>query len=100
MVDVVGHAPIDGTVDAATVGVGIAVALSKTAWRYLRKSGEISLSQMGTDFLNGTVIPPFVLMIGAVFSMRALEYQRTASPVSMSIAGAIGLLFVLNELRK
>jgi hypothetical protein len=93
------HLPIDGLVDAATVGVGISITILKALWRAY-SGGPISFSGLGTDFLNGTVVTPFLLMIGAVFSNVLLEYLRTASPVSTAIAGAIGLLFVSNELRK
>jgi hypothetical protein len=99
MPDTPSHLPIDGLVDAATVGVGIGITIVKATWKAF-SGGPNSLSGIGTDFLNGTVVTPFLLMIGAVFSNVLLNYLRSASPVSTAIAGAIGLLFVSNELRK
>jgi hypothetical protein len=93
------HLPIDGIVDAAIVAVGMVITFGKACWR-LYFGDKVSLSGLGTDFLNGTVVIPFVLMIGAVFSSTLLEYLRSTSPVSTAIAGAIGLLFVSNELLK
>jgi hypothetical protein len=93
------HVPIDGVVDGFTVGVGFVAAFSKVAWRW-HKGTENSFSKLVVDFLNGTVVTPFLLMVGAVFNGTILDYLRTASPVSISIAGSIGLFFVLAELRK
>ena len=99
MAELTGHIPLEGAVDAATVAVGIIVTLGKAAWR-TRAGMTPTFSVITTDFLNATVITPFMLMIGAVFSTGILQYLRTASPVSTAIAGAIGLLFVLSELKK
>jgi hypothetical protein len=99
MADPMGQAPIDGAVDAATIGVGIVITTAKAAWR--TKSGKPpGFSAAATDFLNATAVTPFLLMLGAVFSHTLLAYLRSASPVSTAIAGAIGLLFVCSELMK
>ena len=93
------HVPIDGIVDSFTVGVGFIAAFGKVAWRWHHKI-ENSFSKLVVDFLNGTVVTPFLLMVGAVFNGTILDYLRSAGPVSISIAGSIGLFFVLAELRK
>jgi hypothetical protein len=53
-----------------------------------------------TDCVGDGYPSPFVLMAGAVFNDTILSYLRSASPVSISIAGSIGLFFVLAKLRK
>ncbi|HEV7880529.1 hypothetical protein [Bradyrhizobium sp.] len=93
------HIPLDGIVDAVTVGVGFVAAFLKAGWRW-NTHAENSFSKLVVDFLNGTVVTPFLLMAGAVFNDTILSYLRSASPVSISIAGSIGLFFVLAELRK
>ena len=95
----IAHVALDGVVDSATVAVGLLAALGKVWWRYTKGIAN-SLTAVGADFLNGTVVTPFCLMIGAVFSTTILQYLRSTSPVSTSIAGAIGLFFVISELRK
>ena len=89
----------DGLVDSATVAIGAAVAILKSGWRIYSRAPH-SFTVFGVDFLNGTVITPFALMVAAVFSATALHYLRSTSPVSTSIAGVIGLIFIANELRK
>ena len=93
------HIPIDGIVDGFTVGIGFAAAFGRLFWRWLTKQ-ENDFPTLCRDFLNGTVITPFLLMTGSVFNGTILEYLRTASPVSISIAGSIGLFFVIAELRR
>lgn len=47
------------------------------------------------DFLNGTVIIPFLLLVGAVFSKFMLEEALRSGKMFLGIGGVIGLLFVL-----
>jgi hypothetical protein len=94
-----GHVSLDWLIDALTVGVGLLVSLGKAGWR-LSKGIATTIPVACADLLNGAVIVPFFLMIGAVFSNVILTYLRTTSPVSTAIAGAIGLFFVVGELRK
>ena len=99
MAEPISHVPMEGLVDAVTIAVGIVVTALKAVWRTL-DGRPPTFSAIGTDFLNATVLVPFLLMIGAVFSNALLQYLRSASPVTTAIAGGIGLLFVVNELKK
>lgn len=49
------------------------------------------------DFLNGTVIVPFALLIGATFSSVLLAEALKSNKLFFAIAGLIGLLFALRE---
>jgi hypothetical protein len=93
------HAPIGGLVDAVTVGIGFLIVGGKALARWYTSS-PMTLGSAATDLLNGTVVTPFTLMVGAVFSNSILEYLRSTSPVSTAIAGGIGLFFAFSEIRK
>ncbi len=93
------HAAIEGLVDALTIGVGLAAVFVKVGIRW-KWGSQQTFSMAVIDFLNGTVITPFFLMLGSVFWQPFLDYLRTTSPVSIAIAGGIGLFFVLAELKK
>lgn len=92
---------MDGVVDAATIGIGLAIVVAKIGWRWkIGKSPAVSVPMCGVDFLNGTVVLPFVLMLGSVFSPVVFAYLKSANPVMTAIAGGIGLFFVLGELSR
>jgi hypothetical protein len=92
-------AQIEGLVEAVTVGVAFFVVIIKFGIRKMIQK-QSTLPMCGVDLLHGTVVTPFLLMIGAVFWTPFHEYLRTTSPVTTAIAGGIGLFFVLFELRK
>jgi hypothetical protein len=89
------HAGVDGF----TLGVGIAIVASKVVLRWIKGHRPVaSQRSCGVDFLNGTAVVPFVLMIGSVISPTLFEFLQQTNMVFMGIAGGIGLLFVLGEL--
>ena len=49
------------------------------------------------DFLNGSVIYPFALLIWSVPNSQTFEYLK-ASRISLGLAGFVGITFVLGEL--
>jgi hypothetical protein len=87
----------EGLVDAITVAVGLLIVAGKFWWRWSNRRRS-TFALCVADLLNGAVVTPFLLMVGAVFSTTLLDYLRTTSPLMISLAGAIGLFFVLSEL--
>lgn len=90
---------LGGAVDAATIGCGLAIVLGKVGLR-LFNGGRPSVATCGVDFLNGTVVVPFGLMLGSVFSTTVHQSLQQSSPLMISVAGGIGLFFVLGELSR
>ena len=91
---------IDGRlIDAITVACGLAVGISKWGirWWLGKKSpaGKIIM-----DVLTGSVLIPFGMMVVGVFSAPLYSYTLHSSPGSAALAGLIGLVFVVAELRK
>jgi hypothetical protein len=87
------------TIDAITLATGFLAVVAKLIWRYLSGRRPIFIVQMMTvDFLNGSVIFPFVLLISSVFSSEIRGLLLQTSPLSLALAGGIGLMFVLEEL--
>lgn len=85
-------------VDALTILVAIVVVFVKMWLRWKRGEPVATVTTCGSDFLNGTVIVPFVVMGLAVFSDSMFKEMTHASTAFISIAGVIGFLFVCGEL--
>lgn len=51
-----------------------------------------------TDFLNGSTLVPFLLLVGSVMSSALLEEALRTNKMFMALAGVIGVLFGLREL--
>jgi hypothetical protein len=86
-------------IDFLTIAVGLAAVLFKVIWRWrMRQRPIITVATAGRDFLNGCVIVPFAMLLGAPFSSALRDALLFASPVSLAIAGMIGLTFVIGEL--
>lgn len=85
-------------VDALTILVAIGVVVVKMVIRGLRGEPIATVTVCGSDFLNGTVIVPFLVMGAAVFSDELFKEMTHASTAFISIAGVIGFLFVCGEL--
>jgi len=93
--DAVAHFSV---IDSATIFVAILVVFAKMFMRWRRKERIASVSMCGVDFLNGTVIIPFLVMISAVFYADIYREMARASTAGVAAAGAIGLFFVIGEL--
>lgn len=91
---------LDGSVaDVVTIGVGVLAALCRPVVRRFRGIKRcFRQADIGRDFLNGVTIVPFCMLIGSVASSQLLR-EVMAAKISMAIAGVIGLIFVLGELR-
>jgi hypothetical protein len=93
--------PIEGLIDSLTVGLALGIVAAKVITRWKRSKTPIaSVGLCGVDFLHGSVVLPFVMMVGAVFNHTVYEYLKSASPGTTALAGGIGLFFVIGELSK
>lgn len=89
------HAGVDG----CTLIVGILIVMAKVSLRAAIGHKPVATQRScGTDFLNGTAVVPFILMLGSVLSPTLFEYLQQTNMVFMGIAGGIGLVFVVGEL--
>jgi hypothetical protein len=96
-----GHVPIEGLVDSITIALAFVIVVGKllTRWK-LDKRPFATVGMCTVDLLNGAVVLPFMLMVGAVFSSVIYDYLKSASAGTTALAGGIGLFFVLGELSK
>lgn len=82
----------------ATILVALSTCAIRPIKRAFKKTGPcFALRDIIVDFLNGTVIVPFVLLIGATFSNTILEAALKSNKLFLTIGGIIGLLFVVRE---
>ena len=90
-----------GAVDAITIAVAIGIVLVKIGIRRWRSEDTlVSRELCGADFLNGTVVVPFLTMAAAVFDPPVYDEMLRTNAAFVSIAGVIGVLFVVGELLK
>ena len=90
-----------GAAEAATIGLALVIVVLKIVLRWYRKITPIMrVDRCTIDLLNGGVVFPFLMMIGAVFSTPVFEYLKAASPGTTALAGGVGLFFVLGELSR
>lgn len=94
---------IGGAIDAATIAFGLFIVIAKIGLRWAcGRKPAASVGACGVDFLNGAVVVPFGLMLSSIFapifSPTVVAYFKSGSPVMSSLAGGIGLFFVLGEL--
>lgn len=81
--------------DGITVGVAGLCVLVRCGQSWWKKT-PINSSILVTALFNGASLFPFVLMVGAAYSAPMLD-MAASSKLSISIAGVVGLLFVLGE---
>jgi hypothetical protein len=66
--------------------------------RKIQNSGPcFTVNNIILDFLNGTVLVPFVLLIGATFSTAIFEEALKSNRLFLTVGGFIGLIFVVRE---
>jgi hypothetical protein len=89
------HAGVDGV----TLLVAVLTIPTKIAFRWLRGIAPISTTRKcGVDFLNGTAIVPFMLMLGSTASRDVFDLLTQTNMAFVGIAGGIGIVFVMGEL--
>lgn len=88
---------IDGNaIDMATLGCGFGAMLIRPLRCMLRGDPAWNRQHVVTDFLNGSSLVPFVLIVGSTFWSWMLD-EALKSKVSLSLAGGVGLFFVMAE---
>lgn len=84
--------------DMATILVACSTSFIRPFRRLLEKKYPcFNLRDTVVDFLNGTVIVPFALLVGATFSKVMLEEALNSNKLFLTIGGVIGLMFVFRE---
>ena len=82
----------------ATIGIAIFCCLIRPTRRAYRKSGPcFTANNIIVDFLNGTVIVPFLLMLGSAFSQAVLQDALKTNKLYLAIGAVIGLTFIFRE---
>jgi uncharacterized membrane protein len=84
--------------DMATIGIaffGCFIRPTKRAFK--KKVACFTYRDMVVDFLNGTIIVPFFLLVGAAFSSTLLEEALKTNKLFLAVGGVIALLFVFKE---
>jgi uncharacterized membrane protein YdcZ (DUF606 family) len=85
--------------DIATIIVALlAVFIKPTKRRWSNQLPAFNFRDAVVDFLNGTVIVPFLLLIGSVFSKHILAEALATNKVALAYGGVIGLFFIFREL--
>lgn len=87
-------------VDAVTIEMAVLTTFMVFVIRRRRKIAvEDMRAQIIIDFLNGSVIFPFIALFFAVFQKsEVVSFQ--GSKFSIALASAVGLVFVVGELVK
>jgi len=90
---------IDGNpFDMATFIVAVAACFIRPIRRIRRGAKPYgACERMALDMLEGTIIIPFLLLVGSVFSSVLLAEALRTSKLFMGVGGLIGLLFVLRD---
>ncbi len=96
------HAPIGvfdpWGVDSVTVGIAILAALMTALVRWWRGLvPAFSRRRVINDFLNGSVLYPFLLLVVSVTNSNVFGYLRE-SRISLGLAGCVEIVFVVGEL--
>jgi len=85
-------------VDPVTIVIAITAAIATLTVRYFRNvKPAATRRRIANDFLNGSVIFPFLLLVFSVFSNRTFEYIKD-SKLAVALAGGVGITFVIGEL--
>jgi len=93
-----GFAPDLFGIDAVTLIVAMLSAAVTTIVRWLRKVYPVATRRkIIVDLLNGSVVYPFLILIYSAVNGAALKYIES-SRFSVTLAGVVGLVFVVGEL--
>jgi hypothetical protein len=86
------------SVDSVTIGIAIIASVVVGVVRWKRGlAPAITRRRLINDFLNGSVIYPFLLLVVSVPDSTVFAYLRD-SRIALGLAGCVGLIFVVGEL--
>lgn len=84
--------------EMATIVVAAACSLIRPIRRWIKHTPTcFTFQETALDFLNGTVVVPFLLLIGAVFSKDLLRAVLDTNKLFLAVGGFIGLVFVVRD---
>jgi hypothetical protein len=84
--------------DSITLAIAILGAALVVLIRYMRGiRPAVTRRRLMNDFLNASVIYPFLLLVSAVVNPNVFNYLKESRLV-VSLAGGVGLIFVVGEL--
>jgi len=85
-------------VDSVTIAVAILLAVVVVICRCIRGiKPAVTRRRAINDFLNGSVIYPFALLVMSVASTSVFNYLKD-SRIALGLAGCVGIIFVAGEL--
>jgi uncharacterized membrane protein (DUF373 family) len=98
MLGISGVAPDIWSIDSVTLLLAI-ISAGVTAgirlWRGIAPA--VTRRKIIVDFLNGSVVYPFVLLVFSVVNSGVFKYIET-SKISVGLAGVVGIIFIAGEL--
>jgi hypothetical protein len=90
---------IASIIDGSWVDIGSSVCAAGAGLFRSRRPGA-DRNKIIVDFLNGGTLFPFLVMMSAVFSSSVLQAVETSSRGTFFLAGGVGVVWVLAELKK
>jgi hypothetical protein len=85
--------------DAVSISLALLVLIARIIWRKrLGLDPVFDVKSAIADFLTAAALVPFLLMIGASFNEQFFQQLVASAKGSISIAGGVGLIFLLREL--
>jgi uncharacterized membrane protein (DUF373 family) len=86
------------SVDSVTIAIAIVAAALVAFVRYMRGiRPAVTRRRVINDFLNASVIYPFMLLVFSVASTHVFNYLKD-SRIALGLAGGVGIIFVVGEL--
>lgn len=87
-------------IDMATLTVAFASCLVRPIRRKLDSTYTgpcFTRDDAIIDFLNGTVLVPFLVLIGTAFSKEMLAMALETTKLFFAIAGGVGFIYIFRE---
>lgn len=90
---------LTSNVDQLTIIFGVSITVAKIIFRRLRNIKPCaSRTLCGVDLLNGALVAPFGALSMSVFLPAVMADLQATNAAILSLAGAIGVIFVVGEL--
>jgi hypothetical protein len=91
---------LDGNiVDIVTIVLALMIALARLIWRKaVSPDAPFDPKDSVMDFMNGTLVVPFLLLFSSVFSSYFLAALLATNKVILGLAGVAGIFVLVREL--